>query len=69
MIGDICVRWLQPVRDAAIIERYKALDQKPLASIDRSRQNFVGQRPTFFQDHPLESGAPLSGWSQCVSLD
>jgi hypothetical protein len=48
---------MQPVRGSPILDRYKDIDQKPLASIDRSKQVFVGQPPAPFQDHPLEAGA------------
>jgi hypothetical protein len=47
---------VQPVRGSPILDRYKDIDQKPLASIDRSKQLFVGQPPAPFQDHPLEEG-------------
>jgi hypothetical protein len=44
------------VRGSPILDRYKDIDQKPLASIDKSKQVFVGQPPAPFQDHPLEAG-------------
>ncbi|ELR24645.1 uncharacterized protein ACA1_172710, partial [Acanthamoeba castellanii str. Neff] len=56
----IAKRLCEPVRGSPILDRYKDIDQKPLASIDRSKQVFVGQPPAPFQDHPLEAaGEPM----------